>query len=197
VSYDLGLDQKLLDDALNLQVSLFRQDLKDEINGFVFDPTTFLSTAENMPGKSKRSGVELATQWTISDGFGLGAHYTYTDSTEQDFLGNDVRELRRPRHSGGLSVDFRSENERFSSSLNADYGGERTDIFFPPWPNPSETVTLESYWLLDLALQYRVSDSMTVFARGTNLLDEDYEQVYGYSTPGRAGYLGLRINFSK
>jgi outer membrane cobalamin receptor len=29
------------------------------------------------------------------------------------------------------------------------------------------------------------------------LLDEDYEQVYGYQTPGRAGYLGIRVNFGQ
>jgi outer membrane cobalamin receptor len=29
------------------------------------------------------------------------------------------------------------------------------------------------------------------------LLDEEYEQVYGYQTPGRAGYLGIRVNFGQ
>lgn len=196
-SYDIGIDQGFSDDSVLLQLSLFRQDLKDEINGFVFDPVTFLSTAENMPGKSKRSGVELATRWTVSDTIGLGAHYTYTDSTEQDFLGNDVRELRRPKHSGGVSMDFRAANERFSTSLNADYGGTRTDIFFPPWPDPSEIVTLGNYWLVDVALQYKATESVTVFAKGSNLLDEDYEQVFGFRTPGRAGFVGARVNFGR
>ena len=196
-SYDIGIDQGFLGDSVLLQLSLFRQDLKDEINGFVFDPITFLSTAENMPGKSKRSGVELATRWKVNDAIGLGAHYTYTDSTEQDFLGNDVRELRRPKHSGGVSMDYRTANERFSASLNADYGGSRTDIFFPPWPDPSEIVTLGNYWLVDLALQYQATESVTVFAKGSNLLDEDYEQVFGFRTPDRAAYLGVRVNFGQ
>ena len=196
-SYDIGIDQRFSHDSVSLQLSLFRQDLKDEINGFVFDPATFLSTAENMPGKSKRGGVELATRWTVSDAIGLGAHYTYTDSTEQDFLGNDVRELRRPKHSGGVSMDFRTANERFSASLNADYGGSRTDIFFPPWPDPSEIVTLGNYWLVDLALQYQATESVTVFAKGSNLLDEDYEQVFGFRTPGRAGFVGARVSFGR
>lgn len=196
-SYDVGIDQSFSDDAIQLQVSLFQQDLKDEINGFVFDPETFLSTAENMPGKSRRSGVELATRWNLNDSIRIGAHYTYTDSTEQDFLGNDVRELRRPKHSGGLSLDFRTHNEKFTTALNADYGGTRTDIFFPPWPNPSEIVTLDKYWLLDVAAQYQMTSAVTVFAKGANLLDENYEQVFGYRTPGRAGFLGFRVNFGQ
>jgi len=68
-------------------------------------------------------------------------------------------------------------------------------VFYPPWPDPSEIVTLSSYWLVDLAAQYRMTESIILFARGSNLLNEDYEQVYGYQTPGRAGYLGLRVNF--
>lgn len=196
-SYEVGIDRSFADGAVHLQVSLFQQDLSDEINGLVFDPVTFLSTAENMSGKSKRNGVELASRWTMNDSFGMGAYYTYTDSTEQDFLGNDVHELRRPQHSGGLSLDFRTTKERFSASLNADYGGSRTDIFFPPWPQSSEIVTLSNYWLLDLAVQYRATSSVTLFAKGSNLLDEDYEQVFGYRTQGRAGYLGVRMSFGR
>ena len=51
--------------------------------------------------------------------------------------------------------------------------------------------------MVDLAAQFRATDSITVFAKGTNLLDEKYEQVYGYRTPGRAGYVGVRVNFGQ
>ena len=196
-SYDIGIDKKLRDGTLVLQASLFQQDLKDEINGFVFDPDTFLSTAENISGTSHRSGVELGANWQVSDRFDLGASYTYTDSEEEDFLGQDVQEVRRPRHAGAISLGYRSSGERFGAALAADYGGTRTDVFFPPFPQPSETATLDSYWLVDLTLQYQLSSSASMYIRGTNLLDEDYEQVYGYQTPGRAGYLGLRMNFGK
>jgi vitamin B12 transporter len=196
-SYDIGIDQELLDGAVFLQATLFRQDLKDEINGFVFDPMTFLSSAENMPGKSTRSGVELGAQWQINRLFDLGAMYTYTDSEEQNALGEDVREVRRPRHAASLSLGYRSSSEHWSAALVADYGGTRTDVFFPPFPAPSETVTLDAYWLLDLTVHYKITPSTSLFARGTNLLDEEYEQVYGYQTPGRAGYLGIRVNFGQ
>lgn len=197
VSYEVGIRQELADGRAALDLAVFHQDLEDEINGFVYDPVTFMSTSENMSGRSKRSGVETSLHWSATDTLGLSAYYTYTDSTEPDFEGKDTRELRRPRHSGGLGMDFRSTDERFSATLSADFGGERSDIFFPPWPNPSEVVELDDYWLVDLALQYRTSDSVTVFAKGTNLLDEEYEQVYGYRTNGRAGYFGVRVNFGR
>lgn len=197
VSYDIGIDQGFADGAVLLQVSLFHQDLTDEINGFVFDPVTFVQTAENIDGESERSGVELAARWSVNDFFDVRTSYTYTDSTEEDFAGDDVRELRRPKHAGSVSFDFRSSNERFRASLFADYGGDRTDVFFPPFPAPSETVTLDSHWLVELTAQYAVTPSVTLFARGANLLDEDYEEVYGYRTLGRTMYIGARINFGR
>jgi vitamin B12 transporter len=70
-------------------------------------------------------------------------------------------------------------------------------MFFAPFPALPETVTLQNYWLLDLTVQYQLTPSVSIFARGANLLDEDYEQVYGYQTAGRAGYLGVRTTFGQ
>ena len=56
-------------------------------------------------------------------------------------------------------------------------------------------MTLASYWLVDLTAQYGISDRVTLFTRASNLLDAEYEQVYGYRTPGRSVYGGLRVSF--
>ena len=196
-SYDIGIDVDLLDGALQLNGTVFRQDLENEINGFVFDPDTFLSTAENMNGTSDRNGIELAARWLFGNGFDLAASYTYTDATEQDIAGNDVRELRRPRHAGSFSLGYRSQRETFQLALAADYGGTRNDMYFPPWPEPPAVVVLGNYWVVDLTAQYRISDAVTLYARGSNLLDDEYEQVYGYRTEGRVGMVGVRIGFGR
>ena len=190
-SFDLGVERQV-SESLNLQITAFRQDLDDEINGFVFDPVTFLSTAENMPGTSKRSGVELATRWDFSDRFGFNASYTYIDSTSEN-----LREVRRPRHSGSIEFDYGFMDKRGRAALNAAYGGTRTDTFFPPWPNPPEVVTLSNHWLLDLTVQFRIAGDVSLFARANNLLDSEYEQVYGYRTPGRTGYAGVEVAFGQ
>lgn len=189
-SYEVGVDREFGGGAGQLQLSVFRQDLEDEIDGFVFDPVTFLATARNMNSKSRRNGGEIALRWASTDHFGFGAHYTYTDSRDAS-----AAELRRPRHAGGVAADFIAFDERLQVNLTADYGGERFDVFFPPFPEPSRVVSLADYWLVDLTVHYRLGDNVRVFARGTNLLDEDYEQVYGYRTPGRAAYAGIRVDF--
>jgi len=196
-SYEIGVDHTFSNDRWSVSATVFHQNLEDEINGFAFDPVTYLFTAENIAGDSERRGIEIGASWQASDRFDVGASYTYTDASEQDAAGIDVTELRRPRHSGNLAMNYRSASERWRANLSANYGGSRKDQFFPPFPQPSEIVTLKNYWLVDLAIHFQLNEAITVFARGANLLDEDFEQVYGYQTPGRTAYLGLRTNFGR
>lgn len=196
-SFEIGVGQSFLDSQLSLELSLFQSKLKDEINGFVFDPVTFLSTAENRPGDSDRSGVEFAASWQVTESLAVSGAYTYTDSSFEEEAGQESRELRRPRHTGSVSTSWRFAAERAELALTADYSGESLDQFFPPFPEPAQRVTLDNFWLVDLNASFRISDSASVFVRGTNLLDEDYEQVFGYQTMGRAAYAGLRLNFGQ
>jgi len=193
-SIDIGID-RWIGDTLFMQLSLYTQDLKDEINGFVWDPETFLTTAINIDGTSRRQGLEIGGRWRVSDNVTIDASYTYSDSVEEDIAGADVRELRRPRHSGSVALDLRLLADRGRLTFVADYSGTRSDIFFPPWPEPSELVALDSYWLLDLTAQYDLTPTVTLFARAANLLDTDYQQVYGYRTPGLHTYAGMQVNF--
>jgi vitamin B12 transporter len=196
-SIDLGIDQLLFDNAFELQLAVYYQNLEDEINGFVFDPDTFLFTAENIDGDSIRKGVEAAATFNVTENLSFGGSYTYTDSTQNDESGSDVRELRRPRHSGSLNTSYRFLDERAKLTVVADYVGTSTDIFFPPFPEPPEIVSLDSFWLLDLTASYDINRNTNIFVRALNLLDEDYEQVYGYRTPGRSAYVGIRVSFGK
>jgi len=191
LSYDIGIDQRISASAV-IQIAVFEQEIEDEIDGFIFDPDTLLYTADNLSTTSKRSGVELGARWTVSEQLDLTMNYTYTDATE-----NGAIELRRPRHAGSMQANYSFMSARGHIALAADYGGTRRDMFFPPWPNPSELVTLGNYWLLDLTAQFQLTESVRLFARASNLLDTDYEQVYGYRTPGRAAYAGVQVNFGQ
>ena len=41
-------------------------------------------------------------------------------------------------------------------------------------------------------ITYSLDASTELYARGENLLDEDYEEVFGYRAPGIGGYVGMR-----
>lgn len=193
LSYELGVDRDWRDGVVSFSATLYRQTLEDEIDGFVFDPDLLQFTAINLPGRSERKGIELAASWLINDSFTLDGNYTFTDATAETDSGAVQRELRRPRHAGGITLTYAPTAGRFDAIVLAEYGGKRSDTFFPPFPNPAEHVVLPDYWLIDFTLQYRATPKLTVFARATNLLDEQYEQVYGYATLGRSGYVGIRV----
>ena len=42
-------------------------------------------------------------------------------------------------------------------------------------------------------VRWNATDALQLYVRGDNLLDEDYQDVFGYHTQGRGLYLGLRL----
>jgi len=75
---------------------------------------------------------------------------------------------------------------RLTTTLAAQYVGRAFD-------DAANTAVLHSYTLVDLRAAYRVSDSIEIYGRIENALDEDYESVRGYGTLGRGAYLGVRV----
>lgn len=195
--WEAGIEQPLWNDRLRLGVTYFHEELEDEINGFAFDPETFLFTAENLDGRSKRRGVEMSALATVTATLRLSGSYTYTDATQPDSLtGEETREIRRPRHTASLNADWRFLDSRAGLNVNVSYVGDQEDIFFevtPPFG--SRTIDLDSYYLASVAATYRLTGQASIYARIENLLDEDYENVYGYNTPGIGAYAGVRLTF--
>lgn len=192
--WEIGFDSQWADRRANFGAVYFHSKLEDEIDGFVFDPETFLFTAVNRQADSHRKGVELTFGWNPAADLDLTANYTYTDSTEPGG-GEKVRELRRPRHMGSLAVEYRFAGDRAYANLNLSFTGKQYDVFYDPATFLSRQVKLDSYTLLDLAGGWKISRSLELVARITNLTDQDYEEVLGYSTRGRGYFAGIRGRF--
>jgi len=191
--WEIGARTSLLNDKLELAATYFNADLENEINGFVFDAGTGGFTSGNIDGESKRKGVELAFGYTQSERFDLRATYTYLDATQQGFNGSDVTEVRRPEHTGSLTMNYRWQQAGLNFSVS--YTGTQEDNFFPPFPPFQERVELDAFTLVSLSGYYNLNDLVTVTARIENLADENYEQVYGFASPGIGGHLGFRLKW--
>tara|TARA_R110001599_G_scaffold353817_1_gene598894 strand:- start:13607 stop:15538 length:1932 start_codon:yes stop_codon:yes gene_type:complete len=194
--WDVGIDQGLLDDRLNLSLTWFQEELKDEINGFVYDPSTGGFTAANENGSSDRKGIEFNGSWLLLPSVNLGFAYTWLDATEEDnFSGEDSREIRRPKHIASANLNWAFLNDRANLNINVDYNGTQDDFFFPPVPPYQERVELDEFTLVTIASSYQLTKQLQLFARVENALDENYEEVYGFSTQGRTAYAGARYSF--
>ncbi|MCR9278259.1 MAG: TonB-dependent receptor [Pseudomonadaceae bacterium] len=192
LGWDIGVEQSLFAGRALLDVTLFSSRLNDEIaTVFDFDPVLgFISRPENSTGASKRRGVEVALQAELSNTLALRGQYTYLDAKEND----GQQELRRPRHTGSLSLSWRFAEDKGVVSLTQLVNGETKDSEFV-FATAEDRVTLDSYNLLNIALRYQLTPKIAVFVRGENLLDEDIEEVFSYNAPGAAGYAGVRVDF--
>tara|TARA_R110001592_G_scaffold363352_2_gene684811 strand:+ start:83335 stop:85281 length:1947 start_codon:yes stop_codon:yes gene_type:complete len=195
-SWEVGVDQTLLGGGLLLGITYFNARLENEIDGFVYDPMTFAFTAENINGTSDRQGVEVTLDARLAATLGLKASYTYVDATQPDSaVDRDADELRRPRHLGSVSLNW-SPTSQFNVNLNAQYNGSQDDEFFPPWPQPSQVVRLDDYTLLNLSASFQMNKQLSFYTRLDNILDDNYEEVYGYQTLGFGAVVGVRYNFA-
>lgn len=184
--YDFGIEQSLFGGRALVDVTYFRATLDDEIIT-VFDLDTFTSTVENQTGDSDRQGIEVTLRAQVSEQWSLQGNYTYLDASDPD----GRTEVRRPDHTASANVNYRFLGGRGNLNFGAIYNGEQEDSEFIN-ATPRDRVTLDDYTLLNAAVTFDVSDALQLFVRGENLLDEDYTEVFGYRSPGAAGYLGLR-----
>ena len=190
--WEFGLNQPFADGRWAIQATYFKERLENEIAGFVFDPVTFLFTAENADGTSHRTGVETALQASINDRFEATATYTYLDADQSDGAGGFTAEVRRPRHMASANFNYRFMESRGNINLNLSYTGDHYDTFFPPGA-AGQQVKLDSYTLVNLAASYQATDRVRVYGRIENLFDEAYEDVIGFNTPGIGAFVGVQV----
>ena len=188
-SWELGADQLIMDGDLTLSLTIFDAELENEIDGFVYDPATFAYTSSNINGTSERKGAELSAVGNISESMSLSAAYTYTDSTGDDA----VREVRRPRHIASLNLGWQAAHN-LHLNTNIQFTGEQTDVYFPPFPEPSQVVGLSNHTLLNINLNYSATEKLEMYLKLENALNDNYEEVFGYQTLGFGASLGLRYS---
>ncbi len=183
VHASLGIEQ--IWGSWQLSLTGFRDRLKDEIDGFYFDPDAGGFTAINQQGTSRRRGLELSASRPWDSGtLQLGGSYLHAEDPDGS------REIRRPAWLG-----FARLQQRWglaSLSLDAFYVDDQDDLDFATFP--ATRVDLNSYTLLNAQLSLQLPHRMDIGVRIANLLDERYEDQLGYEAPGRAVYLSMGLD---
>ena len=185
--WDAGVELTLFSGAAVFDVTYFDMDLRNEIR-----TVGFPSTPVNLAGQSERQGVEVSSVFRLAENLAAGLSYTFTDSRDA----NGVRETRRPRHAARADVTYGFDNNKGKINLSAIYNGEMDDIAFQnPFFFPSSTIVLDEYVLLNVAASYQVSPGIELFGRVENILDEDYQEVFGFEGAPVAAFAGVRFTY--
>jgi len=177
----LGYEQEISD--LTLSADYFRSELKDEI--FTQFNPDFTSTVLNRTTDSKRKGVELEARYDGGGSVSARASATFLDAEE-----NGVKEIRRPDFLASSTVTW-TPTDALSLTASLDHTGAQIDTDFATF----SPVELDAFTLVGLNAAYKVSDNFTLTLRGENLLNETYQEVVSYASPGRAAFAGLKANF--
>ncbi|PZN95281.1 MAG: hypothetical protein DCF31_06970 [Alphaproteobacteria bacterium] len=184
-SWDLGAGWS--NAAYGLDITYYHATLDDEIVS-TFDPTTFLSGVANANGRSRRKGLEATVTARPVDGLTLSASYAWLDATQQTVAaGLQLREVRRPRHSGSVTAAWASKT--FDLAASAAITGARDDTDFARFV----TVRLAPYTLLTVSGAIHVTPRVDVTGRIENALDRSYQDVFAYRTPGLTVHGGVRV----
>lgn len=183
--WDAGIEQSFFDGRLVADATYFDNRIKNLIQGSG-------NIAVNLPGTSRIRGVEISAAIEPLPGLRLDAAYTFMNG--QDASGTEL--ILRARHIASFNANYAFDllDRRASVNLGVRYNGKQNDnVFDNFFPIQIRTVTLDSFTLVNLSASYEVNDGVELFVRGENLLDDDYQEVFGFGTPGISGFAGIRI----
>jgi len=181
LGWDAGVEQDLADKRVTVGATWFDNRYSDLIN---YD---YASSHYGNIGKAESHGVETFAQAKPVDDLTLRATYTYT-GTRDITTGEEL--LRRPRDKAAFEATYKF-TPKARGTVSLLYVGDRKDEDFATY----QTVTLDSYTLLNFYAAYDLRPNVTLFGRLENALDADYEEVLGYGTAGRSVYGGVKVTF--
>ena len=180
--YDVGVEQKLLGDALSGGVTWFQNNIRNLI---VSGPAPSFQLGNI--GRARTDGVESFIAWKALDTLTFSADYTYTDAID---AGTHLALLRRPRHKASLNASWQATGDLLLDATLLYTGPQidgNRDFSIPRLKMPDVTT-------LDLAASYRLTGQWSLFGRIENATDTNYQSPDGFLRPGIGVYGGIKVN---
>lgn len=130
----------------------------------------------------------------VSDGFSLGASGEFFSYS----MTNEPEAWNLPDLKATLFSNF-DITEEIYGGVSIFYVGERNSLFTGDVGIFGDGMvvfgTLDSYIDANVHVGYRVNDRLSIFAKGSNLLGENYEKWQNYPVQGIQGLLGATYKF--
>ena len=174
--WEIGFEQPFLDNQLEINLAIFQKEYSQFIDYVRWESGPIYTNATTALSDGFEAGLTLYPSDTLT--MRIGYSYLDNDSLDSSFT------LRRPTHKLDSTLSWLATDKLQLTALIG-YVGSRQGV-------ASE---MDSYVPVQLAMRYQADETLTLFARVENLLDEEYELANGYNTPRRGLYGGVRIDF--
>lgn len=165
-SQDLGIEY--VGDQYQASLFVYRTKSKDLI--------VYGATGPESIGEALLKGMEFAQGYRL-DNFELGGSITYLDAvnTTQGAAQNELPRRPKAQFAGHMAYQYNQTRAR----LGVLTVGNRFDDL-------SNTIEVGGYSIFDTSLTYQASQNLNLGVRIENLLDKDYQTVFGYNQPDRS-----------
>lgn len=174
-NYEIAFSQKLLEGRLDYGLNVFYIDAKNLI--MTLPNPSGTGRLNQNSGRIQNAGVEAQIGWRISPSWSVDANYS--------FLHMETPVIAAPQHK--LYVGGMFAKGRWNVSTGVQYiAGLYTS---------TSPVVTEDFVLWNIRFSVRVAKGIVLWARGENLLAQQYEINLGYPMPKATVMVGLKVDF--
>lgn len=178
-SADLGVEQTWMDGRFVGDVTAFMLNTTDLID---YDFGTF--SYQQVPGVTRRAGVEVSLKARATDWLDLTAAYTFTHTRAPDGL----RRPRIPVHAIALGATA-TPAEKWEIAANARIALDTLDTV------GGLLTPLDDYIVVDAKVAFKPKENLELYVRGENLFNARYQTIAGYNAPPLGVFAGLKARF--
>jgi vitamin B12 transporter len=179
------------DDFASLSATYFQSSIRDLIT-YVSLPPDFVDSTEENIGQANVNGVESDVVLTLAPWVTAEVNYTYTRAVDAQ---TGAALLRRPQNAGSATVTL-TPLPGLNITPQVQYVGRFVDYLYQndgyPITNATGTGSADPGTIVNLTVDYKISDKFTLFADGKNILNSNFEPVNGLQIPGASVLLGVR-----
>jgi len=184
LGWEAGVEQPFWDGRITPSVTYFHNNVKNDILSV---PIGGGASMEENVNQVTTEGFEaglLVKPWSTVT---LNADYTYLHA-ENDTA--EVQLLRRPRNTINFNGTW-NPIAPVTLTLGGTWVMDRRD---------ADAITgaeelAPDYFVLRATAAYRINDHVSIWVRGENLTDRNYQPALGFYAPSIAGYGGIKISF--
>jgi outer membrane receptor protein involved in Fe transport len=207
VSFDAGVEQRLFASRAVVDLTYFYNRFQDQIVTLGGSMTNLSSYRSANLKNSRAQGLETSFRIQPLQSLEIGGQYTFLDTAVLALDGASQANtpyqvgqqlLRRPRHSGSYNVTWHHRN--LTLNTNAYIRGATLDVD-PSFGLSACSLGLpcffnnKGYTRVDAGFSYRLLRGVEMYGRLNNLLNQKYEEVFGYPALHLNFLAGMKFSF--
>jgi len=188
--YDAGVDQTLFNGRVVVSLTGFANNFVNLINFVSATPATpcpgvtqtqcYINVA-----RAETDGLEVGTNVIILPGLlKFNAAYTYLHAED---LTTGLTLARRPKNLARFALTITPTEQWLIEP--------RVLTVSKRFSGSGQTSQVDAYTRVDLYTEYKIDKTWKVFARGENVLNEHYQEVFNFGTTGPAAYAGFNATW--